>query len=223
MSIATLAAAGLFGWMAQAPPEPAATAGSITGKVTVDQKLSAKGVKILESIVYLDADTLPAPKPDASVPAATIDQQNLTFVPRVTAIQAGSTVCFRNSDKVLHNVLGRCYVNREFNNAVTPDGSLNVTLPNEETIVLGCNIHPDMRAYILVLRNPFFAALKEDGTFEIRNVPPGTYKVKVWNERFNTAIKEITVQAGKAATADFDFDSTRKVRYHERDSSSGGE
>jgi plastocyanin len=223
MSIAVMAAAGLFGWMAQAPPDPAASPGSVTGKVTVDQKLSVKGVKILESIVFLDSDTLPAPKPDPSKPAATIDQKNLTFVPRVTAIQAGSTVCFRNSDKELHNVLGRCYVNREFNNAVTPDGCLNVTLQNEETIVLGCNIHPDMRAYLLVLRNPYFAPLKEDGTYEIPNVPPGTYKLKVWNERFPTALREITVAAGKATTADFDFDSTKKVRYHERDGSSGGE
>lgn len=223
MSIAVLAAAGVFGWLAQAPPEPAASTGSISGKVTVDQKLSVKGVKILESIVYLDAESLPAPKPDPSKAAATIDQKNLTFVPRVTAIQAGSTVCFRNSDKVLHNVLARCNVNREFNNAVTPDGCLNVTFQNEESVVLGCNIHPDMRAYILVLPNPYFASLKEDGSYEIPQVPPGTYKVKVWNERFRTAVKEITVTAGKTAAADFDFDSAKKVRYYERDNSSGGE
>lgn len=222
MILAILAASGLLGWSPQAA-ETAPPQGSVAGKVTVDQKLSVKGVKILESIVYLESDALPAPKPDPAKASAVIDQKNLTFVPRVTAIQAGSTVAFQNSDRELHNVLGRCFANRDFNNAVTPNGTLNVTFPYEEVVVLGCNIHPDMRAYILVLKNSYFAALKEDGSYEIPNVPPGTYKVKVWNERFRTAVKEITVAAGQQARADFDFDSTKKVRFQERDAATGGE
>jgi plastocyanin len=220
--IPAVLAAATLAWAAQADPAGPAS-GSVAGNVTVNQKLTAKGVKILESIVYLEPLVKTSVKPDPAKPPAVIDQKNLTFVPRVTAVQAGTSVTFRNSDKELHNVLARCFANREFNKAVLPGGDLSVTFENEESVVLGCNIHPDMRAYVLVLGTPYFASLKEDGSYTIPNVPPGKYKVKVWNERFPTAVKEITVEAGQAARADFDFDSSKKVPYAERDAATGGQ
>ena len=54
-----------------------------------------------------------------------------------------------------------------------------------------CNIHSWMHAFIGVVENPYFAVSKDDGTFEIPNVPPGDYTVEAWHEK-----------AGHAGTAD---------------------
>ncbi len=46
-----------------------------------------------------------------------------------------------------------------------------------------CNQHPWMKAYIGVLKHPFFAVTAQDGSFTIKGVPPGTYTVVAWQGR----------------------------------------
>jgi hypothetical protein len=70
-------------------------------------------------------------------------------------------------------------------------------------IPVKCNIHPWMRAYIGVVRHPFFAVTGDDGTFTIKGVPPGNYTIEVWQEKYGTQDQNITVAAKDTKTVDF--------------------
>jgi carboxypeptidase family protein len=62
-----------------------------------------------------------------------------------------------------------------------------------------------MRAYIGVVGHPFFAVTGDDGTFNIRGLPPGTYTLEAWHERYGAKDMEITVSPKEEKTVDFDF------------------
>ena len=53
-------------------------------------------------------------------------------------------------------------------------------------IPVKCNVHPWMRSYIGVVGHPFFAVTGDDGTFTIKGLPPGTYTLEAWHEKFGT-------------------------------------
>jgi hypothetical protein len=60
-----------------------------------------------------------------------------------------------------------------------------------------------MSAFVIVLQNPYFALSDNEGNFEIKNVPAGTYQLKVWNEKLKTVSQPVTVTAGKTTTIEF--------------------
>jgi hypothetical protein len=69
-------------------------------------------------------------------------------------------------------------------------------------IAVKCNIHSWMHAYVGVLDDPYFSVSGKDGTFEIRNVPPGDYVVEAWQEKLGSQRQKITIPpSGKVETA----------------------
>ena len=72
----------------------------------------------------------------------------------------------------------------------------------EVMIPVKCNIHDWMHAYIGVVDNPYFATTRDDGSFVLPNLPPGTYTVTAWHETLGTEQATVTVAAsGRAETA----------------------
>jgi hypothetical protein len=72
-----------------------------------------------------------------------------------------------------------------------------------------------MKAYVGVLKNPFFAVSAEDGSFTIKGVPAGKYTVVAWHEGPGAGTEktmEVTVAGSGAATADFAFGATAELR-----------
>ena len=138
-----------------------------------------------------------------------IDQRGCWFEPRIIAMQTGQALKVINSDPVTHNIHPRAKVNREWNQN-QPEGSPPAVrkffnLP-EVMIRVKCNIHPWMKAWIGVVDNPYFAVTKADGSFEMKNVPPGVYTVEAWQEDFSsTQEQQVTVAASGKAAADFTF------------------
>lgn len=141
-------------------------AGDITGTLVVP--------KPDQALVYLEAvpGTFRAER-------ATMDQRNKVFIPYVLPVVKGTLVEFRNSDELQHNVFG--VGADEFNLGNWTKGILREHVFNKlgEVAIL-CNVHPEMEGYVLVLQNPYFARLDENGKFRIANVPPGEYVVKAW-------------------------------------------
>lgn len=89
-----------------------------------------------------------------------------------------------------------------FNQAQKPNSILSTVFQRPDSIRVTCDIHSQMIAHLLVLPNPFFTKIEEDGTYSIAGVPPGQYEVVVWHEFFDTVISTIEITAGGVTTAD---------------------
>ena len=177
--------------------------GSITGAINVRAARFRKNVAVY--LDYAEGDFQPPEE------HPTIDQRDMVFQPHVLVVTAGTTVDFKNSDNVKHNIF-----------SPSPGaGNMNLgTYGKEQTkpwtfdqigdVVLLCNVHAEMSAWILVRQNPFFAVTGDDGKFEIKDVPTGRYTLKVWSERLSAEPQEIDVKAGEAVEVSFELRSKRK-------------
>jgi len=111
-----------------------------------------------------------------------IEQRDRQFAPRVLAISAGSTVSFPNFDPVFHNVFSTSRA-RPFDLGIYKNGeSRDVTFPKEGLISLGCNLHANMGAHLVVVAAPHYVVTDASGKFKFKSLPPGKYKVKAWAE-----------------------------------------
>ena len=137
----------------------------------------------------------------------TFDQHDCWFQPRVLGIQTGQILRITNSDPVTHNVHPVAQVNREWNHSqgAGDDPLERKFLRPEVMIPVKCNIHSWMHAYIGAVAHPYFAVTGADGTFEIRNVPPGDYVIEAWQEKMGTSQQKVTVSPRAEIDASFTF------------------
>jgi plastocyanin len=157
-----------------------------------------KGVKY--ALVYIPKPTAVSPDAVSAAQAAKVvfDQKNCVFVPHVIGFMKGQTIDIISSDPVGHNVNAKMRANGASNNLLGPGQKTTFTpkaaegRPSEVT----CDIHPWMKAYWLILDNPYFAVTDENGNFEIKNAPAGTQKVVVWQE----AVQFVTPPSGSDVT-----------------------
>jgi plastocyanin len=123
----------------------------------------------------------------AAVPAATMDQRQLQFVPHLLVVQAGTSVTFPNGDAVSHHV----YSFSETKTFELPlykgDVHPPVVFDRPGIVVLGCNIHDGMLGYIVVVDTPHFAHTNKQGIASIEGVPNGDYVVAAWTPRVRPA------------------------------------
>lgn len=134
--------------------------------------------------------TFPAPEKPA-----VMDQKDLKFVPHVLAIPMGATVEFPNSDPVSHNVFSISDAKR-FNLGLYKRGAVRRVKFNAAGVVeLLCNVHLEMSAYIVVVKNPYFAQTKQDGSFRLENVPAGRHRLRCWHEHGCTWEQVVEVPA----------------------------
>jgi plastocyanin len=174
-----------------------AFAGDIHGKVT------CKGASTCaDTVVYVGAiagKAFPAPAVHARM-----NQLNMTFVPHVLPILAGTTVDFLNSDAVLHNVFTPDACADKFNLGTWPKGETkSYTFRKECAAALLCKVHPEMEAYVVASPTPYFAQAKADGSFQIVDVPDGSYTLKVWHPTLKG--KEKPVKVAGPTEADFEL------------------
>jgi plastocyanin len=146
-----------------------------------------------------------------STPVA-LDQKGCSYIPHVVGIQAGQTMLVSNSDPLIHNVHAMPKNNREFNfgqPAKTPPVSRVFEQP-EIGLPFKCDVHGWMNAYVNVVPHPFFAVTKDDGSFEIKGLPEGTYTLELWHERLGTQTQAVTVTAAAPAKVNASFTSASK-------------
>jgi plastocyanin len=134
------------------------------------------------SVVLLapDADVPPPPPPEAS---AVMDQYGNAFHPKVLLVRRGQPVDFQNSEDVLHNVHVIDFETREtiFNVGTPVVGSYRHRFARPGVYDVSCEIHPAMAAFVVVTETPYAAVSEAGGRFEIEDVPPGRYRLTVWN------------------------------------------
>lgn len=174
-------------------------AGEITGRV------KAKGVKHSgDAIIYIDK--IPGKAFSAPKDHARIDQKNLRFVPHVLPVLNGTSVDFLNSDDVLHNVFSPDKCCDKFNLGSWPKGQVKSFTFKEPgcAATLLCNVHPEMEGYVYVVETPYFAVSAKDGSYEIKDVPPGKYTLKIWHEKLKG--QEVVVEVPEKGNATVDFE-----------------
>lgn len=135
----------------------------------------------------------------------TLDQSGCMYRPHVLGIQTGQALRVLNSDPLTHHVQAQTNPKWGLNQ---PPGSPPVErkfIRPQVMITVQCNIHSWMSAYIGVLNHPYFAVSKDDGSFEIDNLPPGTYTIAAWQEKLGTQEQQITVQPSGKVEANFTF------------------
>ena len=138
---------------------------------------------------------------------ALLDQEGCMYKPTMLAVRTGQPIKIRNSDDTLHNIHPRPTKNTEFNIGQPRKGmETTKTFDKEEILIpVGCDVHPWMRSYIAVLSHPYFAVTKEDGSYEIKNLPPGEYEVEAHHPRLKTTTAKVTVKQGDASKLDLPF------------------
>ena len=131
-----------------------------------------------------------------------MDQRNETFLPRLLAVQTGTTVDFPNSDSTYHNVFSLSRARRFDLGRYAAGKTKSVRFDRPGVVRVFCDIHSHMSAFIVVFNHPYFRVTDADGRFRIDNVPPGTYTVIGWYEGEARTQRSVTVTAGAAADLD---------------------
>ncbi len=135
-----------------------------------------------------------------------LTQKACEFNPRVIPISAGSKLQIVNEDPVKHEATGVQDFETIFKFAQPKKGLKDeVVLKKPGVVEITCSIHGWMKAWAVVTPNPYYAVSKEDGTFEIRNVPVGKYTLKLWHEGFGEMEKKVEIKPGKVANVVFEL------------------
>lgn len=186
----------------------AATAGSITGLVSFkgtppkmkpldmtqdpgcpsspqpSDAVVVNGGKLANVFVYVKEGL---PQGTFAVPGepVVLDQKGCRYHPHMLGIVAGQPLKVLNSDTADHNIHDMPQRNPAWNESQSPTSKPVVkTFANPEMMIpVQCNQHPWMRAYVNVMPHPYFAVSAADGSFEIKNLPPGEYTLVAVHEK----------------------------------------
>jgi len=143
---------------------------------------------------------------EAPAEPVVVEQKGCLYQPHVLAMRANQPLELVNDDATSHNIHPQPANNREWNKAEPPGSKMEETFAREEiAIPVKCNVHPWMRGYIAVFKHPYFAVTSKDGSFDLSNLPPGTYTIKAWHEKLGTATQTVTVSQNETKEISFMF------------------
>ena len=146
------------------------------------------------------------PSPDGS---ALLDQKGCWYLPHVQGMRKGQSLVVKTSDPTAHNVHGYGKTNRPFNRS-QPAGAADITIKmkREEAgppMKVKCDIHPWMNAYVAVVDHPYFSVTGDDGSFKLENLPPGTYTIEAWHEKYEVLEQTVTIGDKESKTLEFTY------------------
>lgn len=196
------------------PPRPInmsaepACAQSHSGPVNFPDVVAGPGGALTDVVIYIRSGL---GNYHFSAPASTVllDQKGCLYDPQVVALMTGQRLEIRNSDATVHNIHSLARLNPPWNKSQPEGETIFESFPRAElAIPLVCNVHPWMRGYAFVFDNPYFAVTTASGKFSIPNLPPGTYIIEAWHQRFGTLDQSITIAPHSSATLSFVFQSS---------------
>jgi plastocyanin len=175
-----------------------------------------KDGKVANTFVYIKDGTVEGGKKIGDYSWATptsevqLDQNGCHYAPHVLGVMVNQKLKVTNSDATQHNIHPTPKLNPEWNqtqaNGAPP---IEKAFSRAEVLIpVKCNQHPWMKAYIGVMKTPFFKVSSDTGAYEITGVPPGTYTVVAWREGGATGEEktmQVTVPKSGSAKADFAF------------------
>ena len=187
-------------------------AGKIKGTV------KAQGLRTPANVVvYLSK--APQTDVDLSKTNFSMDQHNLEFSPHVLPVPVGASIVFPNNDKVDHNVFSMSRTKKFNLGSYKPGESKTVVFDKPGIVELRCDVHAEMAAYILVMKNPYFAVTDKKGNFQIpdenylqqagledlADLAQGKYFIKTWHEKLKSQKKAVAVPEKGEATVELNL------------------
>ncbi len=158
------------------------------------------GLKNVVLYVYTGRGGSKLPDQPASDKVFELANDKCRFEPRLVSLQVGDTLKITNPDPVGHNANLNFFANAAQNITIPPGGEKLVKIEKAEPAVIpvDCNIHPWMKAHLVVLDHPFAAISDDNGVLEIKGLPAGEKLVfRLYHEAADSAIREVQVE-GKA-------------------------
>ena len=165
------------------------------------QVKSASGAAVEDAVVYLMSPLTPRLR--IREPNARIDQINKMFVPAVSVVQTGTRITFPNKDNIRHQVYSFSKAKKFEIKLYADTPAKPVLFDNPGYVVMGCNIHDNMIAHMLVVDTPYFALSDKRGVAQIVDVPPGDYSLIAWyymRPDLDAAVTPLSLKTDQAQT-----------------------
>jgi len=161
----------------------------------------------LENVIVFVSEGLGDRHFDPPAEPAVIEQKGCLYRPHVLAMRVNQPLEVVNDDPTVHNIHPLPANNREWNRAELPGVKVDESFAREEVAIpVKCNVHPWMRGYVAVFKHPFFVVTGKDGSFDLSNLPPGSYTITAWHEKLGTAAQKVTVTGNETKSIDFTFE-----------------
>ncbi|MFZ6654584.1 methylamine utilization protein [Undibacterium sp. TJN19] len=160
---------------------------------SVIQVVDNAGQPVQDAVVYAELAGGPASTKSAS---AEIQQKDRKFMPFVTAVQTGTSISFPNNDTVRHHAYSFSPAKQFELKLYSGKPAAPIVFDKAGTVVVGCNIHDQMVAYIHIVDTPYFAKTDASGTARLPNIPAGKYVLKTWHPKLapGATIQEQSLQ-----------------------------
>lgn len=156
----------------------ASVAMATTVHVTV---VDERGAPVPQAVVFLDSPQ--ASKAVRPLETAEMSQQNRRFAPEVLLVTRGTPVSFPNRDTVRHHVYSFSPAKRFELKLYVGTPAQPVVFDQPGVAVLGCNIHDQMIAWVVVVDTPYRTQSGADGRAQLTEVPSGAYRLRLWHPR----------------------------------------
>lgn len=179
-----------------------------TGNREIDYVKVSNGA-LHDVVVFLDKVTSGKAFSDGK---GNLDQKGCEFLPFLQVMHNEQELEVLNSDPVSHNIHTYELIGKAKRTVI------NISQPKQGSVIkkkiklrkgvgmkIECDQHDFMHGFVFVARNPYYAMVGEDGSFDIKDVPPGKYKIKAWHGTLGEQKADVTVEGGKAAAVNFDF------------------
>lgn len=181
-------------------------------RVTMDQRVC--GDELPDEAVVVDGAgrlanaviALVGVKSRGNAPSAGIMNEKCRFAPRVQIARPNATITTSSKDPILHTTNASLDGGKSIFNVAVPVPGITISkqVGQAGLVRVVCNTHPWMRGYVIVT-DDVAAVTGADGNFTLRDVPPGTYALRIWHETLKAASQKVTVAAGQTTTIDFDL------------------
>jgi hypothetical protein len=210
------------------------TTGTISGKVVLDgAPPTAKKINMGAELACVQAHSTPVDSPevvegsrgalanvavyvksglgnyhfDTPTDPVVLTQKGCMYDPHVLALMVNQPMQVVNGDPVLHNIHVVARDNRSWNRSETAGmEAFSETFAHPElAVVIKCNVHPWMRAFAFVFAHPYFEVTTKTGEFALKNVPPGTYTIEAWQEKYGAQDQTVTIGPKESKTISFTY------------------
>lgn len=186
------------------------------GKVSGKVKAEGSPAEIVVYVENANSTTAPAAERPKLV------QKDTRFDPGSLIVKKGQKVDFPNEDKFHHNVFSVSPGNTFDLGMYRAGESKSVEMKSAGEVDVYCNIHPEMKAKILVLQNEYFAKVGKDGAFMIEGLPPGDYSLVAWSAKHQPQKLQVTVKDGLVGPVAFSLSERKSTKHLNKDGAQYG-